>query len=45
MKKDCQLSLEGSQEGVKRHLTVAVKIFEFFLSLVVVEVKKKGRDK
>ena len=45
MKKDCQLSLEASQEGVKRHLTIAVKIFEFFPSLVVVKVKKKGRDR
>ncbi|XP_027345147.1 CBL-interacting serine/threonine-protein kinase 12-like isoform X4 [Abrus precatorius] len=44
-KKDCRVSLEGSKEGVKGPLTIAVEIFELTSSLVVVEVKKKGGDK
>jgi hypothetical protein len=40
-KKDCQVSLEGSREGVKGPLTIAAEIFELTPSLVVVEVKKK----
>ncbi|RYR26570.1 hypothetical protein Ahy_B02g060828 [Arachis hypogaea] len=44
-KKGSRVSLEGSRKGVKWSLTIAVEIFELTLSLVVVEVKKKGRDK
>uniref|UniRef100_A0A1D1YUV7 non-specific serine/threonine protein kinase n=1 Tax=Anthurium amnicola TaxID=1678845 RepID=A0A1D1YUV7_9ARAE len=44
-KKDCQVSLEGTREGVKGPLTIAAEIFELTPSLVVVEVKKKAGDK
>ncbi|KAM7500685.1 hypothetical protein LguiA_025099 [Lonicera macranthoides] len=44
-KKDCRVSLEGSREGVKGPLTIAVEIFELTPSLRMVEVKKKGGDR
>lgn len=44
-KKDCRVSLEGTREGVKGPLTIAVEIFELTPSLVIVEVKKKGGDR
>lgn len=44
-KKDCRVNLEGSREGVRGPLTIAVEIFELTPSLRVVEVKKKGGDK
>ncbi|XP_058771474.1 CBL-interacting serine/threonine-protein kinase 12-like [Vicia villosa] len=44
-KKDCRVSLEGTREGVKGPLTIAVEIFELTPSLVVVELKKKGGDR
>ncbi|KAI3742999.1 hypothetical protein L1987_60700 [Smallanthus sonchifolius] len=44
-KKDCRVSLEGSREGVKGPLTIAVEIFELTPVLRVVEVKKKAGDK
>ncbi|KAI7757991.1 hypothetical protein M8C21_018712, partial [Ambrosia artemisiifolia] len=44
-KKDCRVSLEGSREGVKGPLTIAVEIFELTPILRVVEVKKKAGDK
>uniref|UniRef100_A0A166IPA1 non-specific serine/threonine protein kinase n=1 Tax=Daucus carota subsp. sativus TaxID=79200 RepID=A0A166IPA1_DAUCS len=44
-KKDCSVSLEGSREGVKGPLTIAVEIFELTPSLRVVEVKKKAGDR
>ncbi|CAI9260793.1 unnamed protein product [Lactuca saligna] len=44
-KKDCRVSLEGSREGVKGPLTIAVEIFELTPLLSVVEVKKKAGDK
>lgn len=44
-KKDCQVSLEGTREGVNGPLTIAAEIFELTPSLVVVEVKKKAGDK
>lgn len=44
-KKDCRVSLEGSREGVKGKLTIAVEVFELTHSLVVVEVKRKAGDK
>lgn len=44
-KKDCNVSLEGSREGVKGPLTIAVEIFELTPSLRVVEVKKKAGDR
>ncbi|OAY77722.1 CBL-interacting protein kinase 19 [Ananas comosus] len=43
-KKDCRVSLEGTREGEKGPLTIAVEIFELTPSLVVVEVKKKAGD-
>ncbi|KAL8229723.1 hypothetical protein R6Q57_014623 [Mikania cordata] len=44
-KKDCQVSLEGSREGVKGPLTIAAEIFELTPNLRVVEVKKKAGDR
>ncbi|KAD3336847.1 hypothetical protein R6Q59_028121 [Mikania micrantha] len=44
-KKDCRVSLEGSREGVKGPLTIAVEIFELTPTLSVIEVKKKAGDK
>ncbi|GFP91702.1 cbl-interacting serine/threonine-protein kinase 12 [Phtheirospermum japonicum] len=44
-KKDCRVSLEGSRDGVKGPLTIAVEIFELTPSLRVVEVKRKGGDR
>ncbi|PKA50175.1 CBL-interacting protein kinase 19 [Apostasia shenzhenica] len=44
-KKDCRVSLEGTREGEKGPLTIAVEIFELTSSLVVVEVKKKAGDR
>ncbi|XP_078429233.1 CBL-interacting serine/threonine-protein kinase 12-like [Wolffia australiana] len=44
-KKDCQVSLEGTREGVKGPLTIAAEIFELTPSLVMVEVKKKAGDR
>ncbi|MQL75453.1 hypothetical protein Taro_007828 [Colocasia esculenta] len=44
-KKDCQVSLEGTREGVKGPLTIAAEIFELTPSLVVVEVRKKAGDR
>jgi len=44
-KKDCKVSLEGSQSGGKGlPLTLQAEIFELTPSLVVVEVRKKGGD-
>ncbi|XP_076942227.1 CBL-interacting serine/threonine-protein kinase 12-like [Bidens hawaiensis] len=43
-KKDFRVSLEGSREGVKGPLTIAVEIFELTPNLRVVEVKKKAGD-
>ncbi|CAA0839407.1 CBL-interacting serine/threonine-protein kinase 12 [Striga hermonthica] len=44
-KKDFRVSLEGSREGVKGPLTIAVEIFELTPSLRVVEVRMKGGDR
>ncbi|KAK1412288.1 hypothetical protein QVD17_33416 [Tagetes erecta] len=44
-KKGFRVSLEGSREGVKGPLTIAVEIFELTPSLSVVEVKKKAGDR
>ncbi|XP_047326228.1 CBL-interacting serine/threonine-protein kinase 12-like [Impatiens glandulifera] len=44
-KKDCRVSLEGSKNGVKGPLTIAVEIFELTTCLRVVEVRKKAGDR
>ncbi|XP_020574335.1 LOW QUALITY PROTEIN: CBL-interacting serine/threonine-protein kinase 12-like [Phalaenopsis equestris] len=44
-KKDCRVSLEGTREGEKGPLTIAVEIFQLTPILVMVEVKKKTGDR
>lgn len=43
-KKDCRVSLEGTRDGEKGPLTIAVEIFQLTPTLVMVEVKKKAGD-
>ncbi|KAH0449785.1 hypothetical protein IEQ34_020477 [Dendrobium chrysotoxum] len=44
-KKGCRVSLEGTREGEKGPLTIAVEIFELTPTLVMVDIKKKAGDR
>ncbi|KAL0906541.1 hypothetical protein M5K25_025043 [Dendrobium thyrsiflorum] len=44
-KNDCRVSLEGTREGEKGPLTIAVEIFELTPTLVMVDIKKKAGDR
>ncbi|PKU82449.1 CBL-interacting protein kinase 19 [Dendrobium catenatum] len=44
-KRDCRVSLEGTREGEKGPLTIAVEIFELTPTLVLVDIKKKAGDR